>query len=353
MAPAAAAQVRGMVEVSGVRDRRDQLPWRRPGVGPWGILVSETMLAQTQAERVAERFPEFMERYPAPEVLAADTVGGVLRDLAGSRLPEAGTQLASQRRARRRPPRRRGAHRSGQAVGVARRRPLHGAGGPRFCLRRAEHADRHEHRARTRPPDRAQPSRTGGAADGRRPPRRRRVGRSPDVTGRREGSTCLHGSGGDALPAGRAPVLRVPAVPKLRVGAGAPRCTARCPAGSRLGLSTGVSPAGSIRWIGPARKGTAPPARPGRGRWLPPTSRKWPAGHTINLALCEWLPASSMTGCSPSTRLATGSLDPLTLGRSWLLGVSGRLDGLDDVVAECCSGADQLPSDGGSGTEVP
>ena len=215
------------------------------------------------------------------------------------------------------------------------------------------HAGRHEHRARARPPDRAQPSRTGGAADGRRPPRRRRVGRSPDVTGRRDGSTCLHGFWG-RRSAGRS-------------SPGAP--SARCAQVARGGGSAslyGTMPRRIPPWARheclarrldsldqTGKEGDGSSARPGRGRWLPPTSRTWPAGHTIKLALRERLPASSMTGCSPSTRLATGSLDPLTLGRSWLLGVSGRLDGLDDVVAECCSGADQLPSDGGSGTEVP
>ena len=47
------------------------LPWRGPGRTPWGVLVSEVMLQQTQASRVAERFPRFLERFPSATALAA------------------------------------------------------------------------------------------------------------------------------------------------------------------------------------------------------------------------------------------------------------------------------------------
>jgi len=44
-------------------------PWR--GVGdPYAVLVSEVMLQQTQASRVAERFPRFMARFPTAAALA-------------------------------------------------------------------------------------------------------------------------------------------------------------------------------------------------------------------------------------------------------------------------------------------
>lgn len=49
------------------RNARD-LPWRR-GRHPWKSLVSEALLQQTQVARVAERFPEFMRRFPTPRAM--------------------------------------------------------------------------------------------------------------------------------------------------------------------------------------------------------------------------------------------------------------------------------------------
>ena len=54
------------------------LPWRR-GRAPWPTLVSELLLQQTQVIRVAERFPEFMERFPDPASMARSRVDAVLR----------------------------------------------------------------------------------------------------------------------------------------------------------------------------------------------------------------------------------------------------------------------------------
>lgn len=51
------------------RSRRD-LPWRRTR-DPWAVLVSEVMLQQTQAERVAPRFEMWMRRWPTPHALDA------------------------------------------------------------------------------------------------------------------------------------------------------------------------------------------------------------------------------------------------------------------------------------------
>src|SRR6266542_1580063 len=51
------------------RPRRTAYPWR--GAGPFGVLVSEVMLQQTQAARVAPRYVAFMERFPDVEALAA------------------------------------------------------------------------------------------------------------------------------------------------------------------------------------------------------------------------------------------------------------------------------------------
>ncbi len=50
------------------RDHRD-FPWRRT-TDPYAVLVSEVMLQQTQASRIAERFPIFMERFPTAQALA-------------------------------------------------------------------------------------------------------------------------------------------------------------------------------------------------------------------------------------------------------------------------------------------
>lgn len=58
------------------RTRRD-LPWRRTR-DPWAVLVSETMLAQTQVARVVEPFVAFVGRWPSPAGLAAATPGQVI-----------------------------------------------------------------------------------------------------------------------------------------------------------------------------------------------------------------------------------------------------------------------------------
>lgn len=62
-------------------DHRD-FPWRRT-TDPYAILVSEVMLQQTQASRVAERFPTFMSRFPTPAALAAASEAEVLAAWSG------------------------------------------------------------------------------------------------------------------------------------------------------------------------------------------------------------------------------------------------------------------------------
>jgi A/G-specific adenine glycosylase len=44
------------------------LPWRGTS-DPWAVLVSEVMLQQTQASRVASRFGPFLDRFPTPAAL--------------------------------------------------------------------------------------------------------------------------------------------------------------------------------------------------------------------------------------------------------------------------------------------
>ena len=45
------------------------LPWRNRRT-PWRVFVSEVMLQQTQASRVAEKFPAFVRQFPTPKRLA-------------------------------------------------------------------------------------------------------------------------------------------------------------------------------------------------------------------------------------------------------------------------------------------
>jgi A/G-specific adenine glycosylase len=55
------------------------LPWRRPGTGAWGVLVSEVMLQQTPVARVTPVWESWMQRWPAPAALAADQPGEAVR----------------------------------------------------------------------------------------------------------------------------------------------------------------------------------------------------------------------------------------------------------------------------------
>jgi A/G-specific adenine glycosylase len=65
------------------RPRRDGYPWRREGIGPYAILVSEVMLQQTQAARVAAAFDGFLRRFPNVSTLAASSSADVLRAWSG------------------------------------------------------------------------------------------------------------------------------------------------------------------------------------------------------------------------------------------------------------------------------
>jgi A/G-specific adenine glycosylase len=55
------------------------LPWRRPGVTPWQILVSEFMLQQTPVARVEPIWLAWVARWPTPSATAAAGVADVLR----------------------------------------------------------------------------------------------------------------------------------------------------------------------------------------------------------------------------------------------------------------------------------
>jgi A/G-specific adenine glycosylase len=55
------------------------LPWRRPGAGPWAILVSEVMLQQTPVARVLPAYEAWLARWPAPAALAAASPADAVR----------------------------------------------------------------------------------------------------------------------------------------------------------------------------------------------------------------------------------------------------------------------------------
>ena len=55
------------------------LPWRHLGTSAWAILVSEFMAQQTPVSRVVEPWRAWLERWPTPAALAADSAGEAVR----------------------------------------------------------------------------------------------------------------------------------------------------------------------------------------------------------------------------------------------------------------------------------
>jgi A/G-specific adenine glycosylase len=55
------------------------LPWRRPDVGAWAVMVSEFMLQQTPVNRVLPAYEAWLRRWPTPADLAADEPGEAVR----------------------------------------------------------------------------------------------------------------------------------------------------------------------------------------------------------------------------------------------------------------------------------
>ncbi len=55
------------------------LPWRRAGTTPWGVLVSEVMAQQTPVARVAPVWSAWLQRWPDPAALAAEPSGEAIR----------------------------------------------------------------------------------------------------------------------------------------------------------------------------------------------------------------------------------------------------------------------------------
>ncbi|WP_405217232.1 A/G-specific adenine glycosylase [Agrococcus sp. Ld7] len=61
------------------REHARDLPWRRPEFDAWGTVVSEIMLQQTQASRVAVEIDRWLARWPTPADLADAPTHEVLR----------------------------------------------------------------------------------------------------------------------------------------------------------------------------------------------------------------------------------------------------------------------------------
>jgi A/G-specific adenine glycosylase len=61
-------------------------PWRATR-DRWGVLVSEVMLQQTQASRVAQKWVDFVATYPTPAACAAAPLGALLRRWEGLGYP--------------------------------------------------------------------------------------------------------------------------------------------------------------------------------------------------------------------------------------------------------------------------
>ena len=57
-------------------------PWREH-IGPWGVLISEFMLQQTQTERVIPYWKRWMTLWPTPEALHKATLEEALREWSG------------------------------------------------------------------------------------------------------------------------------------------------------------------------------------------------------------------------------------------------------------------------------
>ena len=68
-------------------DAARDLPWRRPGFGAWGVLVSEFMLQQTPVNRVSPQLEAWLERWPTPAALANDPPAEAVRQWANLGYP--------------------------------------------------------------------------------------------------------------------------------------------------------------------------------------------------------------------------------------------------------------------------
>lgn len=76
--PAVGAQLHHAV-LDWFADHGRDLPWREPTCSAWGIYLSEVMSQQTPVARVLPVWRRWLERWPAPADLAADSPGEAVR----------------------------------------------------------------------------------------------------------------------------------------------------------------------------------------------------------------------------------------------------------------------------------
>lgn len=69
------------------REHARDLPWRRPGFGAWGVLVSEFMLQQTPVNRVVPHLDAWLRRWPTPDALAGEPAAEAVRQWANLGYP--------------------------------------------------------------------------------------------------------------------------------------------------------------------------------------------------------------------------------------------------------------------------
>src|SRR4051812_38983931 len=69
------------------RENARDLPWRRPGYGAWGVLVSEFMLQQTPVNRVIPHLEAWLARWPTPAALAGEAPSEAVRQWANLGYP--------------------------------------------------------------------------------------------------------------------------------------------------------------------------------------------------------------------------------------------------------------------------
>jgi A/G-specific adenine glycosylase len=79
MAGQATARAAGEAIIDWYATAARDLPWRRPDVDAWAVLVSEVMLQQTPVVRVEPAWREWMARWPTPAALAAVAPADVIR----------------------------------------------------------------------------------------------------------------------------------------------------------------------------------------------------------------------------------------------------------------------------------
>jgi A/G-specific adenine glycosylase len=77
--PTVADQAAGEAIVDWYATAARDLPWRRPDVDAWAVLVSEVMLQQTPVARVEPVWRDWMARWPTPGHLAAVSPADVIR----------------------------------------------------------------------------------------------------------------------------------------------------------------------------------------------------------------------------------------------------------------------------------